>query len=110
MIQPCVNLIPNKVEADDLKPLIDNRDLAGTDINLCLNDLLNNANWDDAEVRADFGKALVEEIIWNLTILKALEKADGTPKKFTPAIMSQVFYEHYAKGYHDADFELEYEE
>ena len=109
MMQTCLNIIPDKVEPDDLKSIFDHYKMCAEETKLCWRDLMANA-WDNAEVRADFGKAVAEQVIMSLTLLKAMEKMDGIPKNFTPALMAQVFYEHYAKGYHDADFEMEVEE
>ena len=108
MIQPCVKLINEKVERDDFRELVEQCTMAGKEADICCRGLLD--DWDNLDNRADLGRALAELIVWNLTLLKALEKADGTPKDFVPAVMAQVFYEHYAKGYHDSDFDLDIEE
>ena len=106
LLQPNTNLIPERVDKEDLSEIFKNYEPTETEIHLCWDDLVTNS-WDNAEVRADLGKALAEQIIWDLTLLKALERVEGTPAKFTPAVMAQVFYEHYSKGYHNADFEME---
>ena len=106
MMQSCINLIPEKVDIEELAEIYDYLNIRK--IQQEWERLITNP--DSQELRAEFGEAIAENIVFGLTILKAMEKMDAMPKNFTPAIFAEVFYDHYSKGYHSADFETEYEE
>lgn len=106
MLQQCVNLIPEKVDIEELGEIFDYLNIRKIQQEW---ERLS-TNPDSQELRAEFGEAIAENIVFGFTILKAMEKMDAMPKNFIASVFAEVFYEHYSRGYHSADFDLEYEE
>ena len=103
IIQPCLNLIPDTVELQEMEELFHALGGEYVEVQEAFKEFRN--QWDDGKKREHLAEEVIDLITVCLTFLKAMEKMDGIPEDFTEAVMSKVFFKNYARGYHSVGWE-----
>lgn len=97
-IEPCLNLIPDKVELKDIKECLDH---LNDEVKEVTDALVDYSVQKDGKSREALAEELVDVMTMALTSLMALERTKDSPEHLSFAAMQKVLYKNYGRGYYD---------